>query len=68
MTEVNVLKEERFQIVLTEEDKVRLKELAEANTGENKSMLIRKLIAQAWTQPKKFGLYPPKDVALTSIN
>lgn len=52
--------DERFQIAMTPEEKEKLEELAAANTGYNKSLLLRKLIELAWESPKKFDLHPPK--------
>lgn len=57
-------KEKRLQVALTEEDLSRLQELANENTAENKSYLIRQLIEMAWENPKRFGLRLPKAAAL----
>lgn len=59
MTE-EVRYEERLQVVMSTDDLQKLAELAEANTGENKSMMIRRLIALAWDKHRALGLHPPK--------
>jgi len=51
---------ERVQAVMSAEDLEKLALLTKANTGNNKSLLIRQLIRQAYQQPKRFGLHPPK--------
>jgi hypothetical protein len=71
--EVNVAKktetlEARLQIALTSEEKDRLQELANVNTGENMSLLVRRMLELAWSSPESLGLYPPKGVALVSMN
>lgn len=67
--EVNVKeKNERLQIALTKGEKDRLQELADANTGTNMSLLIRRMLEKAWREPEAFELYPPKEEALVSMN
>lgn len=51
--------EERLQVVLSADDLQKLEQLAEANTGENKSMMVRRLITLAWRKPQTLGLHPP---------
>lgn len=58
------LKTERMNLVLTPEEMDKLQELADANTGKNKSMLVRVLIELAWENPSRFELHLPKVVAL----
>ena len=53
-------RKERTQFNLSPEDNRRIDELAEANAGNNRSLLIRKLVTMAWGNPKLFGLHPPK--------
>lgn len=36
-----------------------LEALADANTGGNQSMLLRKLLQRAYESPKRFGFHPP---------
>lgn len=62
-----MLKEKRLQVALTEEDLKRLQELADENTAENKSYLIRRLIGVAWEKPELFGLNLPKAAALIGM-
>lgn len=54
-----VLMTERLFIVMEEGTRDNLSALAAANTGENKSYLIRMLIDAAHNSPEKFGLRPP---------
>ena len=56
----------RLNIVLTPEEMAMLEALARANTGQNKSMMLRTLIAKAWQAPKTLGLHSPKGLALTA--
>lgn len=58
------LKTERVNLVLTPEEMERLRELADANTGKNMSLLMRELLNRAWEKPKSLGLHAPKIVAL----
>lgn len=58
-------KDERVNLVLTPEERFRLEELAEANTGENISLMIRRLINLAWTKPSALELHAPKEDAVT---
>ena len=51
---------ERIQAVMSAEDAEKLVLLTSANTGNNKSLLIRRLIRMAYQQPKRFGLHPPR--------
>lgn len=52
--------QERVQAVMSAEDFEKLNRLTKANTGNNKSLLIRQLIRLAYQQPKRFGLHPPR--------
>lgn len=62
-------KDERLQIALTAEEKKELQELADINTGENMSLLLRRLIKLASANPEQFGLFSPKAGALAgSLN
>lgn len=61
-----MLKNERINLVLTEEEMQRLEELAAVNAGENKSKMIRDLINLAWQNPEGLGLFDPKRVALAA--
>lgn len=61
-----MIKSERVQLILTEEEMRRLEELAAVNAGENKSKMIRDLINLAWQNPTALGLFDPKRVALAA--
>ncbi len=52
-------KTERFNLVLTPEEENRLRRLAAANAEGNRSMLFRRLLADVWANPKKFGYRKP---------
>lgn len=52
-------KSERFNLVLTPEEENRLRRLAAANAEGNRSMIFRRLLAEVWANPKKFGLRKP---------
>ena len=54
------LKTERLNLILTPDEMNKLQELADENTGKNKSFMIRLLIERAWEQPKKLGFRVPK--------
>jgi hypothetical protein len=54
------LKTERLNLILTPTEMDKLQELADANTGKNKSLMARMLIELAWDRPKKLGLHLPK--------
>lgn len=53
-------KTERLNLVLTPEEFERLAALADANTGGNKSLLVRTLINLVFMNPGSIGLYAPK--------
>mgnify|MGYP006921357032 CR=1 FL=1 len=57
-------KSERLNLILTPEEMTKLQDLADENTGKNKSFMIRLLIERAWEQPRKFGFHDPKADAL----
>jgi hypothetical protein len=61
-----MIKSERVQLILTEEEMQRLEELAAVNAGENKSKMIRDLINLAWQNPAGLNLFDPKRVALAA--
>lgn len=61
-----MIKSERVQLILTEEEMQRLEELAAVNAGENKSKMIRDLINLAWRNPEGLNLFDPKRVALAA--
>lgn len=61
-----MIKSERVQLILTEEEMRKLEELAATNAGENKSKMIRDLINLAWQHPEGLGLFDPKRVALAA--
>lgn len=52
-------KTERFNLLLTKEEENRLRRLAVANAEGNRSMLFRRLLADVWANPKKFGYRKP---------
>ena len=60
MNKTEKLKDQRLQIILTNEEVEKIVALAETNTGENKSLLIRRLINMAFAKPQAFELHPPK--------
>lgn len=60
-------KTERLNLVLTPEEMKKLEELAEANAGENKSLMVRKLISLAWLNPTVLDLNIPKAAALIGM-
>lgn len=64
MGKTDKLKDQRLQIILTREEMEKTLALAETNAGDNKSLLIRKLINAAFDNPQLFGLYPPKKKVL----
>jgi hypothetical protein len=53
-------KTERFTMALTEEEMEKLALLADANTGSNKSLMLRRLISLAWLNPSAIDLHLPK--------
>lgn len=54
-------KTERLNLVLTPEEFERLASLADANTGGNKSLLVRTLINLVFMNPGAVGLYAPQN-------
>lgn len=60
------MKNERINLVLSEEEMKRLEDLAAVNAGENKSKMIRDLINLAWHNPEGLNLFDPKRVALAA--
>lgn len=58
-------KDQRVQLVMSEQEVERLRALAEANTGENISMMIRRLVNLAYLMPEALSLHAPKADALT---
>jgi hypothetical protein len=58
---------ERLQVVMSEDELAKLLELAEANAGSNKSLMIRKLINLAWENHATMGLYTPKVYAPSAM-
>lgn len=61
------LKTERLNLILRPDEMNKLQELADENSGTNKSFLIRLLIQRAWQEPEKFGLHDPKEEALPAL-
>lgn len=54
----------RINALVEDQDKQKLKVLADYNAGENESLMLRKLIRLAFTNPKKFGFQLPRDASL----
>ena len=61
-----MIKSQRVQLILTEEEMQRLEDLAAVNAGDNKSKMIRDLINLAWHNPEGLNLFDPKRVALAA--
>jgi len=61
------LKTQRLNLILSPAEMQRLGELADANTGKNKSMLVRQLLELAWERPEKFQLHVPKVEAVGAM-
>lgn len=57
--------DERVQLTISKEQLRRLEILAEENTPENKSLLVRRLIDNAWENPEGANLRIPKRDTLT---
>lgn len=59
-------KDQRLNLMLTEEEMNRLEELAATNAGKNKSMMVRELINLGWEKYQRLDLNPPKVEALAA--
>jgi hypothetical protein len=49
-----------MQVGLTHDEMLKIVALAKANTGKNKSMMVRELINLAYLNPSGLGLHPPE--------
>ena len=63
MSNTPPLKDQRLQIILTSEEVDKVIALAETNAGDNKSLMIRKMINAIYENPEDHGFYPPKKKA-----
>jgi hypothetical protein len=54
------LMNERVQAIMSSDDLQRLDLLAQENAGENRSLMLRKLIRLAYENPELLGLHTPK--------